>query len=266
MRRLPVLGAALAIALCIGVARAAAPVTLTPGQLTVGVAMPSEAFQVGAVRGSEVVLARGFEIDLARALAVKLGLARTVFVQSRFDRLFSAGTKPFDLAIAEITVTDRRRQTVEFSRPYMSVGQGVLVSTGLATVPRSIAALKQLRLCALAKSTGADLVRDRIAPTTAARFEGNVPQMLLDLQSGRCDAVVYDAPPLAVLQSRAPARYGPFAGVIDTGEDYGIALQRGSTLLAPVDKALASLIADGTVDRLQRKWIKVDLDSLPALR
>ncbi len=72
--------------------------TVVPEQLTVGVSMPSEGFQVGSVRGSEVVLARGLEIDLARALALRLGFDRTVFVQSRFDRLFSAGQKPWDVA------------------------------------------------------------------------------------------------------------------------------------------------------------------------
>jgi len=75
----------------VGVGSAAAPTTLEPGVLTVGVAMPSEGFQVGIVKGAEVVYAQGFEIDLARALAKRMGLGRTVFVQNRFDRLYSAG-------------------------------------------------------------------------------------------------------------------------------------------------------------------------------
>jgi polar amino acid transport system substrate-binding protein len=266
MRRLLLL-AAVASAACAAAAFAATPLpTVAPGHLTVGVSLPSEGFQVGVVRGSDVLLARGFEIDLARALASRLGLSRAVFVHSRFDRLFSAGAKPWDLAIAEITITDRRRRTADFTRPYMSVDQGVLVAQTLARTPRTIAELRGLQLCALSKSTGADLAVGGLRPRKPVRLVGNVPTLMLDLQTGRCEAVVYDAPALGVLKDRAPARYGAFAGVLDTRESYGIALPRGSALTARVDRALGALLADGTVRRLQRKWLTTHLETLPVLR
>lgn len=266
MRRLlaaAVLAGALAVAAAGG---AVAPPTLTPGQLTVGVDLPSEGFQVGVVNGSEVLYAQGLEIDLARALAARLGLQRTTFVQSAFDRLFSAGRKPWDLAVAEITITPERRRTSTFSKPYMSVDQGVLASQTVRRVPRTIAGLRGLQLCALRKSTGAVVAQQAISPAKPVRLVGNVPTMMLDLQTGRCQAVVYDAPVLGTLKSRAPLRYGPFVGVIETGEEYGIALPKGSPLLDPVNRALTALIADGTVERLQRKWITVHLEDLPVLR
>lgn len=256
----------LSVAVTATVLAATPPPTSTPGTLTVGVSMPSEGFQVGAVRGSEVVLARGLEIDLARELAARLGLTSTVFVQSRFDRLFSAGSKPWDVAIAEITITDERRRTADFTRSYMSVDQGVLTARTLRRVPKTIAGLRGLQLCALRKSTGAVAAQGTIAPTKPVLLAANVPTLMLDLQTGRCQAVVYDAPALGTLKTRAPLRYGPFVGVIKTREQYGIALPRGSTLLKPVDRALAGLIADGTVDRLQRKWLTVHLEDLPVLR
>jgi polar amino acid transport system substrate-binding protein len=257
------------LALVVGVAAVGAatpPTTLAPGQLTVGVDLPSEGFQVGVVKGSEVVYAQGLEIDLARALAVELGLTRTTFLQSRFDRLFSAGAKPWDLALAEITITDERRRTIDFSRPYMSVDQGVLTAQALRNVPTTIAGLRPLRLCALRKSTGATVAQQTIAPTKPVLLVGNVSTLMLDLQTGRCDAVVYDAPALGTLKARAPLRYGPFAGVVETGEQYGIALPRGSALLGPVNRALRALAADGTIARLQRKWLTTDVESLRVLR
>lgn len=256
------------VALVVGVAGALAatpPATRNPGRLTVGVSLPSEGFQVGVVQGSEVVYAQGLEIELARALSARLGLRGTTFVQSRFDRLFSAGPKPWDVAIAEITITPERRRTAGFTRPYMSVDQGVLAAQTLRVVPKTIAGLKRLQLCALAKSTGAAVAEQDIAPTKPVLLVGNVPTLMLDLQTGRCDAVVYDAPALGTLKSRAPLRYGRFVGVVKTGERYGIAVPRGSALLRPVDRALAGLVADGTVARLQRKWITVHLEDLPIL-
>jgi len=249
-----------------GLAVAAPPATLQPDTLTVGLAMPSEGFQVGIVRGSQVIYAQGLEIDLARALAKQMGLGRTVFVQNRFDRLFSAGPKPFDVGIGEITITDARKRTVDFSRPYMSVDQGVLAAETVSPVPTTIAGLRPLKLCALAKSTGAEIAQSTIVPTKPVLLVGNVPTLMLDLQTGHCDAVVYDAPALGTLKQRAPLRYGPFVGVIKTGEHYGIAVARGSTLLGPVNRALGALLADGTVDRLAKKWLTVDPTKLRVLR
>jgi ABC-type amino acid transport substrate-binding protein len=267
MRRRSLILCAAVIALATaGVGTAAAPVTQQSDTLTVGVAMPSEGFQVGVVKGSQVIYAQGFEIDLARALAKQLGLRRTVFVQDRFDRLLTGGEKPYDLALAEISITDARKATLTFSRPYMTVDQGVLVAPTVRPIPRTIAALKPLRLCALRKTTGAEVAQQTIAPTRPVQLVGNVPTLMLNLQIGKCDAVVYDAPALTTLKARAPERYGPFAGVIKTGETYGVAFTKGSTLVGPVNRALAALLADGTVDRLSRSWLTLDSTKLPVLR
>ena len=63
----------------------------------------------------------------------------------------------------------------------------------------------------------------------------------------------------------ATAGYGPFVGVIKTDEQYGVALPKGSRLLKAVDRALGSLIADGTVQRLQKKWLSTNLTALTVL-
>ena len=210
----------------------------SPTPLTVGVNLPSEGFQVGAARGSEVVFAQGLEIDLARALAKQLELQRAIFVQTRFDRLLAAGPKPFDLALAQITITPARQSRLAFSIPYMRADQGVLLAQTVSPVPHTIAALQKLQLCALTNSTGADVIRTRIKPVKPARLIGNVGNLTLSLQTGRCQAVVYDAPSLGTLKARVPPRYGPFAGVIRTGESYGIAMPKGSPLLGPVNAAL----------------------------
>jgi ABC-type amino acid transport substrate-binding protein len=71
--------------------------------------------------------------------------------------------------------------------------------------------------------------------------------------------------PWLELVERAPLRFGPFAGVIRTGEEYGIALPIGSPLVSRVDNALASMLSDGTIAQLQRKWLSGALNRLPVL-
>jgi polar amino acid transport system substrate-binding protein len=247
-------------------ARAATPPTQTPGILVVGLNMPNLGFQVGAVQGTKVVLARGFEIDLARAVGRKLGVKTVSFYQeARFDRLLSAGPKPWDLALGQVTITPARAQAVDFSVPYLEADEGVLLRKGLASVPASIPSLRSLRLCSQNRTTSAETIANVIRPTTKPLLFGNSILLMQNLQTGRCDAVVYDAPILATLRAQVPFRYGPFAGVIDTGEEYGITLPKGSRLTPLVNRALQELIADGTVAALAKRWLTTDLSKLPVL-
>jgi ABC-type amino acid transport substrate-binding protein len=189
-----------------------APPTASPGVLTVGLNMASDALQVGAASGSRVVIARGLEIDLARAIARGLGV-RAAFVQEpRFTRLLAPGTKPWDVALAQVTIVSRR-----------------------------------------------------IAPASAPTLCADEARMLQALQAGRCDAVVLDAPILASLRAQVPERYGPFAGVIRTGERHGVVLPKGSALVPRVDAVLAAIRADGRLAAIVRRWLTTDLASLPVL-
>jgi polar amino acid transport system substrate-binding protein len=245
---------------------AAPPATLVPGTLTVGLDLPSPGFQVGAVQGSKVTFARGYEVDLAHALATRLGLRRVVFVnQARFDRLLAGGSKPWDVALAQITITAARRQQIDLSEAYLTVDQGVLLRHDLGARPRTLAALRRLKLCSQINTTSADALRDLVRPAVTLRLYGNVTLLLQDLQTRNCDAVVFDAPTLAVLRSQTPTRYGPFAGVLHTSERYGVALPRGSLLTAPVDAAIRALRLNGVLDALGRRWLTTDVADLPTL-
>ncbi len=257
-----------AFAALLGGARALAtpPPTLHPGILTVGLNMPSPGFEVGSVRGHDVRFARGFEIDLARAIAADLGIKKVVFYQEpRFNRLIAPGPKPWDIALGEVTITAARAAQVTMSIPYLDAAQGVLLRSGLSTSPKSLADLAPLRICSQSGTTGADVVTNEIRPTRPAKLYGNVTRMVDALESGRCDAVVYDAPILATLRNQTPARYGPLAGVIDTHEQYGAVLPHGSPLEAAVNSAIGSLIADGRVSALSKRWLVADVTNVLSL-
>ncbi len=244
---------------------ASPPPTITRGQLTVGVSLPSEGFEVGVARGTDVIYAQGFDIDLARAVAKSLGLSRVQFVQSPFGNLLSSGKKPWDIAVAQITITTARSHNISFSQPYMTVDQGVLAAKDLSPVPTSLAGLRGLQLCALQDSTGADVAFYQIAPDKPLILPNDVPTLMLDLQTGICQAVVYDAPTLGALKAMAPTYYGTFVGLVPTGEHYGIALPKDSPLRSRVNAAVATLLSDGTVRALEKKWFTADLANVPVL-
>jgi ABC-type amino acid transport substrate-binding protein len=262
-RALAVLGAALAL---VGAAVAATPApTKVPGELTVALSLPSPGLQAGSVQGTKVVFAKGLEPDLARALATKLGVKTVRFVnEPLFSRLVAKGPKGWDFAIAAITVTPTRNANVGFTAPYMAADQGVLMAKGVEPVPTTIAGLKGLQLCSERATTGATYIVSTIRPTKKPPL-AKTPTALFDLlRSARCDAAVYDAPILAAEQAMAPDRYGSLAGVIPTGEQYGIAVEKGSKLLGPLNTALRSLIKDGTVAKLSQRWLGTNTAKLRA--
>ena len=246
---------------------AASPPTKNPGRLTVGLAMPSAGFQVGAVRGRTVVLAKGLEIDLAHELARRLGISRVRFVnESLHSTLLNAGRKDWDIALAQISITPARAKRVDFSTPYLVVDQGVLVRSGLATKPTSLADLRKLKLCAERATTGALVLANRIKPARKPLFLHNPSDLSYALFTKRCDAIVFDAPSLAVLRRQAPDRYGPLVGRIVTKEKYAIALEKGSPLRPQINVALRAVIKNGTLTGLRRRWLGIDTATLPSLR
>jgi ABC-type amino acid transport substrate-binding protein len=255
----------LAVVTAVAAPVSSAPSTLYPGQLTVGVSLPSEGFETGVANGSHVIYAQGFDIDLALDIAKRLDLKRTQFVQGSFGDLLSSGKKPWDIAVAQITITTARSRNLTFSQPYMTVDQGVLAAKSVSPVPTTLAGLRSLQVCALRGSTGAEVARTRVAPDKPILLPDSVPVLMLDLQSGVCQAVVYDAPSLGALKDAAPEYYGAFVGLIPTGEQYGIAMPKGSPLRGPVDAALAALIAAGTVQSLEKEWLTANLAKLPVL-
>lgn len=263
----PILAAAVVVVALAAPATAASPPTKSAGRLTVGLAMPSAGFQVGAVRGRTVVLAKGLEIDLAHDLAKRLGISRVRFVNERLhSTLLNPGRKDWDIALAQISITAARARRVDFSTPYLEADQGVLMRSGLPTKPKSLGDLRKLKLCAERATTGAVVLANRIKPAKKPLFLHNPSDLSYALFTKRCDAIVFDAPSLAVLRRQAPDRYGPLVGRIATKEKYAIALEKGSPLRPQVNAALKSLVKNRTLARLRGRWLGVDTATLPVLR
>jgi polar amino acid transport system substrate-binding protein len=265
-RLLPVIAVAALVAIPAASARQAAAPTLKPGQLTVALNPPAVGFQVGTLRGNNVINPTGFEIDLARDIAAKLGIpaSKITWINVPFGTLFRPGAKPFDFAFEEATITVARARAVDFSAPYFDANQGVLLKKG-GTAPHSLADLKKMTLCAQSATTGLDYVQHKLhAPhvqiynATSAAFSA--------VQVGRCDAFVMDVPIVASQKKTKPSAYGPVAGQIVTNEKYGAVLAKGSKLTAQVSAAINALTANGTIATLQKKWFAIDVSKIPVLK
>ena len=265
-RLLPLVAVAALLAIPAASARQAAPPTLKAGELTVGLNPPAVGFQVGTLRGNTVINPSGFEVDLAKAIAGKLGIpvGKIKWINIPFTTLFRPGSKPFDFAFEESTITPARAKAVDFSASYFNANQGVLMKKG-ATSPTNLADLKAMTICGQADTTGLDYVQHKlhathiqIYNTTAAAFAA--------VQVGRCDAFVMDVPIVASQKKTKPSAYGPIAGQIVTNEKYGAVLDKGSKLTPFVSAAIKALTKDGTIGKLQTKWFAIDVAKIPVLK
>src|SRR4051812_28033614 len=151
-----------------------APPPQQPDTLTVGLSLPSPQFQIGTPHGTDVPNPKGMEIDMARAIQKALGLKNIKFYNfADFTKVYAPGPKPVDFTFAEVTITSARARAVDFSVPYLKANQGVMIHKGLTPVPKSIADLKNLVLCAQRGTTGADYIRLKVRPTKKALYPAN---------------------------------------------------------------------------------------------
>jgi len=241
--------------------------TLKPDTLIIGMTPPAPGFEVGTFKGTTVNNPKGMEVDLGKALAKKLGLKKIQwYYLSSFAKSYAAGPKPYDIYFGQMTITPERAKNIDFSVPYIEADQGVLVHKGLSPLPKSIADLRKLRLCAASGTTGATYIKVHVKPTKPVLNPSQTSVMFQQLKSNQCDAVVYDIPIIGSQAASEPGKYGPIVGRIVTNEKYGIAFEKGSKLRPFVNTALKALLKDGSVGKMQKKWLSADFAKLPIFK
>jgi polar amino acid transport system substrate-binding protein len=229
--------------------------TRTAGTLTVGFDVPAPGFWNGRVTGTTIRNPSGFEAALSQAIAKQLGLRKVVDVRAPFGGLFAPAPKPYDFAMEEVTITTQRAKVVGFSAPYFDANQGVLIRKGLAK-PANIAALKSLQLCAQSNTTGLSYIQHTLRPSKQALVYSSSSSAAFDaVEAGKCDALILDVPIVVSQNQKKPGAYGGVTGQIITHESYGAVMEKGSKLKPFVDRAIRALKANGTIDRLQKKWL-----------
>ena len=75
------------------------------------------------------------------------------------------------------------------------------------------------------------------------------------MQAGKCDALILDVPIVVAQSQQKKGAYGGVVGQIVTHEGYGAVFNKGSKLAPTVDAAIKALKANGTIDKLQKKWL-----------
>ncbi|HQY32352.1 transporter substrate-binding domain-containing protein [Actinotalea sp.] len=241
--------------------------TLTDGVLTIGTSDPAyEPWMVD----NDPTNGEGFESAVAYAVAAQLGFDAdaVAWVPATFDQIIAPGAKSFDVAINQVSISDERRENLDFSSSYYDTAQAVVTLEGSAAADAtSIADLAALKIGAMVGTTSAQVATDAIAPATDVQLFNDNDQVKQALTAGLVDAIVVDLP-TALYITAAELDGGILVGQLPAGDapdQFGLVLDKDSALTEAVTAAVDALRADGTLAELEAQWL-TDTAGAPVLK
>jgi len=205
---------------------------------------------------------QGYESAVAYAIAHQLGFkpSQVVWVTEPFSSSYAPGTKKFDFDINEISYTPQRAQAVTFSNSYYDVQQAIVALKGSPIVTHHAAAdLKKYLYGDQVGTTGLTYITNNIQPTQQPRVFDTLSQASAALEAHRIDALVTDTPTAQYMASAQLKHAVLVAQFPSVGEHYGLLFHLGNPLVTCVNKAIATLKANGTLAALQKKYLQIYL-------
>jgi polar amino acid transport system substrate-binding protein len=242
---------------------------VTEGKLTIGTGNPA---YYPWVIDDKPESGEGFEAAVAYAVAAQLGFDKSdvVWVRTTFDEAIAPGPKNFDVNLQQYSITDDRKKNVDFSSPYYETSQVVITTeSSAAASATSIADLKPLSIGAAVGTTSFDAIEKEIAPDQGAQAFNTNDDAVLALQNDQVDAIVVDLP-TAFYLTGVELDGGKIVGQLpqvagQTGDQFGLVLEKDSPLTADVTAAVDALREDGTLDQLAAQWL-ADAADAPVLQ
>lgn len=194
----------------------------------------------------------GFDIDMMYEIGQMLGM-EVVIQDMDFDALIEAvSTGTIDVIAAGMTITEERKERVDFTDHYFIADQAVLVRKDS---PLKIDAAENInkssyKIGVQNDTTGAFWVEDN-APEAEIQKYGKYIECIQDLENKNIDMIVVDKPVAAAFEKNRNVKV---AYVIKTDEKYGLAVKKGSELLNSINDALKKLMASPKWDELMKKY------------
>ncbi|MFF8027766.1 transporter substrate-binding domain-containing protein [Streptomyces sp. NPDC007896] len=191
----------------------------------------------------------GFDVDVATYVAKELGYKpdQIQWVETKSaDRENALQRGDVKFIAATYSITDERKQKVDFAGPYLLAHQDLLVKKDSKIAKGTD--LNGKSLCSVTGSTSAQNVQKTIAPKANLKSNSAYSECIASLQSGAVDAVTTDDSILAGFAAQDKYK-GQFklAGLKLSNENYGVGVKKGDTATVDkINKALEKMVSDGS--------------------
>ena len=214
---------------------------------------------------------KGYESAVAYAVAKKLGFQRNQvkWVVVPFEQLFKPGKAAYDFDVNQVSVTPERKQSVDFSDSYYNTNQALVAIKGTPiTKAKTLADLKKYKLGAQVGTTSYDYIVKNIKPDKQPAVYNNSNDVNSGLKTHAIDGIVVDLPTAFIITGAEEVPNSVVVGrfpAIGGGDHFGMVFAKGNDLVTCVNKAIAELKADGTLNQLADKWIS-SVGAAPVLK
>ena len=239
--------------------------------LTLGVAQAQETLRIGTegayppfnnlTSDGQLV---GFDIDIAKALCDEMKVKCT-FVAQDWDGIIPALlANKYDAIIASMSITEERRQVIDFSEKYYQTPARFVApkDSDLVFTPEGLAG----KVVGVQRGTIHQAFMEGEFPDATLQLYGSQDEMTLDLSSGRIDAAMADsvALDLGFLKTPGGADYAFFGDSYSIpkyhGEGAGIGVRKEDTELRDkLSAAILAIRADGRYQEIEKKYFDFDV-------
>lgn len=198
----------------------------------------------------------GYDIDFLNAVAKEAGF-KAEFKNTAWDGIFAGlDSGQYDAIISSVTITEERKAKYDFTEPYTSIGQ-ILVVPKTDKTSKTIADLKGKKVGSQIGTTGTMEVK-KVAGVESKTYD-EVGLAFEDMAAGRISGVVCDEPVAAhfALQKKEYKEKFKIVGKAFTKEGYGIVVKKGNKELVDLlNKGIKSVKAKKIDTKIHTKWVK----------
>ena len=196
----------------------------------------------------------GFDLDLLDAMSKKLGFTYKV-TPTEYDNMFMAvANGEYDIGMGQVCITEERKKKMDFTEPYENAGLQFIVrkDENLTSVDQ----LKGKKIAVEKGTASHKYVTEHCKDSEIVVFP-SISAAFMEVEQGKADALMQDKPNAVYYLKKHPE-----SGLTLLGEETakipdGFALPKDSPYNAEFDKALKELQEDGTIKKLEDKWLNV---------
>lgn len=228
---------------------------ISQGVLTVGVEAAYSPFEYYAEDGTTII---GFDADVAAAIAQELGL-ELQFVDTAWDTIFQGCGTNYDVVISAACINEVRKQYVDFSDPYISNYQAIVVPADSELTFSALTDLSGYSV-SMQKETNSDIILQDLIDTGSVSncvpvTNEKVTTCFEQLANGEVDVILCDSTVADGYVAKEPDVYKIAYVDGDEVENFGIAMKKGDTVMAAaINEALQNLKDSGFLAECQSKW------------
>ena len=197
----------------------------------------------------------GFDVAIGSEIAKRMGVEPEIVTTAWDGILAGLIAGKYDTIVGSMTATEERKKVVDFVGPYYHDGRAIFVPTDSSV--KELDDLKGKKVGVTLGETHEKWANAQSDMDWQVRTYKGLPELILELENGRIDALIIDSIP-----GRVAVKSGKAMKMLDLSDleggnlPIGIAIRKGNPeLAAAMQAALDAMMADGTYEKISTKWV-----------